>query len=267
MNAVDLLRERVTSGVPARIVGMGTRSQFLHPWSGKTIATDGLRGVVSHDVADQVVEVWAGTPLDELQAELAAHGQCLPLSSDMALPATVRGAGGSVGGLLAMDNPHALSSQCGGPRDWTLGMTVMRSDGTIATCGSKVVKSVAGYDAHKLFVGSRGSLGLILRVNLRTFPLRALPRHALVMHEDGDPLYIARTLRTDFATTCLAVRGLICSDPASCTLWTREKPELPAEAWMIGPNGQRVAANKSAHERRAKNAFDAGRRFVGGWDL
>ena len=50
----------------------------------------------------------------------------------------------------------------------------MTGDGVAAKSGGRVVKNVSGYDIHKMMIGSLGTLGVITRVNFRTFPL---PRH------------------------------------------------------------------------------------------
>jgi glycolate oxidase FAD binding subunit len=49
-------------------------------------------------------------------------------------------------------------------------------DGTGKQCksGGQVVKNVTGYDLHKLLIGSLGTLGVITRLNFRTFPLPEL---------------------------------------------------------------------------------------------
>jgi len=251
----------------ARIAGSGSKVGFLPDWDGLAISTQGLTGVIAHDVDDQVVEVWAGTPVAELQIALIEHGQCLPLTNDLSLAAQISGVHGTIGGLIAMNLPHALSSQCGGPRDWTLGMTVVRTDGTLAKCGSKAVKNVAGYDAHRLLVGSRGTLGAIAKVFLRTYPVRALPTHQLsVVGSIEAPTFVARTLRTDFAATVESTPRLIASDPASCTLWSVERPNLPAESWMVGPEGERFRPEQPAKfERRAREIFDPEGKLAHGW--
>jgi FAD/FMN-containing dehydrogenase len=61
---------------------------------------------------------------------------------------------------------------CGTIRDWMIGIKVALADGRIIKSGGKVVKNVAGYDLGKVFIGSRGSLGLIVEA---TFKLRPLP--------------------------------------------------------------------------------------------
>src|SRR5207248_4275632 len=73
-----------------------------------------------------------------------------------------------------------LNSNISGPRrfgygsirEHLLGLKVVLADGRLIHCGGKVVKNVAGYDLCKLFVGSRGSLGVLLEA---TFKVRPLP--------------------------------------------------------------------------------------------
>ncbi len=233
-------------------------------WDGADLSLASLSGVITHDIDDQVVEVWAGTRVEELQEELGRHGQCLPLGSG--LPQVVSQRYGTVGGLLATNLPHALSAQCGGPRDWTLGMTVVRTDGTSAKCGSKAVKSVAGYDAHKLFVGSRGTLGVIAIAILRTFPAKAVPDHQVEARTNDEPAYITRTLRTDFESTRAMTGRLVAADPASCTIWSLDEPPLPPGSWMLGPNGAMKRQEQPKKlEASARSVFDPGGKLAPGW--
>jgi glycolate oxidase FAD binding subunit len=259
---LDDIAQAMREAARVRIVGNGSRSNWLPAWAGATVVVPS--GIVAHDVADQVVQAWAGTTVEELQAELATHGQCLPLAD--ALPDVYSQRGGTVGGLLATNLPHALSSQSGGPRDWAIGMTVVRADGTVAKCGSKAVKSVAGYDVHKLFVGSRGTLGAIASVMLRTFPLAALPSHTLEIKSGAEPNFIARTLRTDFDAITSNAEGLTALDSASCTFWTTTEPPLPPESWMIGVGGMMKRAQQpEKFESRARQVFDPTSKLALGW--
>jgi glycolate oxidase FAD binding subunit len=62
---------------------------------------------------------------------------------------------------------------------------VALSDGTLARSGGKVIKNVAGYDLGKLFCGSFGTLGLIVRVAVRLHPLA--PGTATAVGGSDDP--------------------------------------------------------------------------------
>jgi len=123
-------------------------------------------GIVAHEPGDLTVTVRAGTKLAHLQSALSRHGQFLPCDAPFASHATI-------GGMLAAATSGSLTLRFGGIRDNTLGMRVALSDGTVAYSGSKVVKSVAGYDAYKLFIGSLGTLGVIGEATLKVAPLAA----------------------------------------------------------------------------------------------
>jgi len=139
------------------------------PGEATLLELSALSGIVSLSPADQVAIVRAGTLVSRVQAELAGVNQTLPFAP------FEEGDDPTVGGALSLALPHRLESACGTWRDWTLGMTVVRPDGAIAKCGSSAVKNVAGYDVGRLFIGARGTLGVIVEVILKTYPLTALP--------------------------------------------------------------------------------------------
>ena len=59
----------------------------------------------------------------------------------------------------------------GTARDQLIGVTVVTADGALVRGGGKVVKNVAGYDLPKLFVGSYGTLGILVEVTVRLRPV------------------------------------------------------------------------------------------------
>lgn len=217
-----------------------------------------LSGIVEHHPEDMVVVVRAGTRLTDLQNSLAERGQCIPWASPL-------GDIGTVGGLLALGLPNGLEARCGGWRDWCLGMTIVRPDGRVARSGSQAVKSVAGYDVHKLMIGARGTLGVIAEVILRTLPLGARhePTWSATDTLSASNLCIHRTLATDFATLLTAARGLPqVADEATSTLWSADA-ELPRfeHDWVMraGCGSRNLEPFDAVHTgwmRRAKKLLD-----------
>ena len=206
-----------------------------HPFAIPTIESTSISlknycGIIEHDVSDQVVVVRAGTLLSDLQAELAKQGQCLPFAQLDAHQTTATATlDTSLIDAIAFNLPHPLHAQCGSWRDWIIGMRLVQADGTIAKCGSKAVKNVAGYDVQKLMIGARNSLGLVAEVTFKTFPIRGLPASNLQVaaeHIGKSPTWIQRVQPTDFDKAVQAGgRNLAAIDRASSTLWAVTQPD------------------------------------------
>ena len=123
-----------------------------------------LDRVLAYDPADLTLSVEAGIPLAQLQRALAEERQFLPLDPPFAAQATL-------GGILATNASWPLRHANGTARDFVLGLEFITGEGARTKSGARVVKNVAGYDLHKLMIGALGTLGVITRVNFRTFPL------------------------------------------------------------------------------------------------
>src|SRR6266508_6936540 len=81
------------------------------------------------------------------------------------------GASRTVGGVLACGATGQRRFRYGTGRDLLLGARFVQADGTVTWGGSKVVKSVTGYDVPKLLTGSLGTLGVIVEASLRLHPV------------------------------------------------------------------------------------------------
>jgi glycolate oxidase FAD binding subunit len=158
------------AGEKILIAGGGTLAGMGYPPERVDVelVTTGLTGIAANERADLVVAVRAGMPVQDIARLLAAQGQFVPLDAPQPRYATL-------GGTLAAGwlGPRRLCY--GRLRDYLIGSTIVLADGTIAHAGGMVVKNVAGYDMSRLYVGSFGTLGVLVQANLKTIPL---PPHA-----------------------------------------------------------------------------------------
>ena len=138
-----------------------------------------LDAIIELEPEDLTCSVQAGITLGELNAVLSEYGLFLPVDPPYSDTATI-------GGIAASNVYGPLRYQYGTIRDLLLGMHMILSDGTMVKSGGKVVKNVAGFDVHKLFIGSMGTLGIIERLNLRLMPLPAV-RKTLFIGLDSIP--------------------------------------------------------------------------------
>ncbi|MFH1329228.1 MAG: FAD-binding protein [Actinomycetota bacterium] len=131
----------------------------------RVIDTTGLEGIKEWNAADMTATVQAGMPLARLQNELAAAGQWLAVD-----PPLGEGESVTVGGVFAANDSGPRRLRFGPIRDLVIGLVIVLADGTVARCGGKVIKNVAGYDVAKLFCGSLGTLGLVAEITVRLHP-------------------------------------------------------------------------------------------------
>jgi glycolate oxidase FAD binding subunit len=187
---VQDLHRQGTAWLPA---GLGSRLHWGPPVQAEplVLSTAGLRGIREHNPGDFTITVAAGTPLSEVQQELAQHRQWLPLDWPWGSGAAGE-ASGSIGGLVARGLAGGLRQRYLGVRDQLIGIELLRADGTRARAGGKVVKNVAGYDLMRLLTGSWGSLALITAVTLRTQPQ---PPERRGLWLSGPALELAATAR------------------------------------------------------------------------
>ena len=149
----------------------GARVSLDRPGGDVVVSTKRFDRVLEHETGDLTCTVEGGVRLTALRRRLARHGQMLALDPP---------GDPTVGACIAADLFGPRRHRYGRIRDLLLGTTVVLSDGTIASSGGKVVKNVAGYDLGKLFCGSAGRLGLVVRASLRLHPVPAATRTLVV---------------------------------------------------------------------------------------
>lgn len=167
--SIDELREIVRAPETLTLVPAAgrTRLELGNPTDGPFALLDlsgALRGPIEHQRDDLTVVVPAGLTITEINEALAPSGQVLPLDPPHPERATI-------GGTLAVGAGGPWRPRYGLPRDFVLGVTVLRADGELVKAGGRVVKNVTGYDLMRLYCGSLGTLGILTEVALRVYPL------------------------------------------------------------------------------------------------
>lgn len=162
----SMLREADQAGLAVAPLGGGTQLDLGMPPTRLDVLleTSHLDRVVEYEPADLTVTVEAGMRFEALQRLLAEHGQFLALDPP-ALPAA------TIGGLIATNASGPLRLSYGSARDLVIGTRVANPDGSLTRSGGRVVKNVAGYDLNKLYVGSLGTLGILVELSFKLAPI------------------------------------------------------------------------------------------------
>jgi glycolate oxidase FAD binding subunit len=123
-----------------------------------------LQRQLAYEPADLTTTVQAGMRFCELQRILGGHGQFLALDPPVTATTTL-------GGVVATNVSGPRRFLYGTARDVLLGVAVITVDGKRTKAGGHVVKNVTGYDLNKLYIGSLGTLAVIVELTCKLHPL------------------------------------------------------------------------------------------------
>lgn len=178
-----------------------------------------MNQVWHYEPADLTVSVEPGMKLGDFQHFLARHRLWIPLDPP-------GGAKSSLGGIVATNAAGPLRLRYGTPRDMVIGMKIATTGGKLVKTGGHVVKNVAGYDLAKLLIGSYGTLGVIVEISFKLFPL---PERQATLVFDVPGIEAAREFRRRVLASPLTPIRMVFLDPGA-SAFARGESEASRES-------------------------------------
>src|SRR6266581_6416874 len=198
----DAVQWALSRGAALELIGRGTKRAIGRPaQSDHTLDLSGVSGVILYEPEELVLSAQAGTPLDEIEALLAARGQHLafePIDYGPLLAGAL--SRGTIGGVLAANLSGPRRIAAGAARDHFLGFEAVSGRGEAFKSGGRVVKNVTGYDVSKLIAGSWGTLAALTTVTIKTLPRPQT--QATVVVSGLDDATAVRAMAAAMATSC-----------------------------------------------------------------
>lgn len=159
-----ILAEASRAGSSVRVAGGGSHSGYGTPEPADlTVSTERLGGIIAWEPDDLTVVVGAGARISDVEHELRLRNQ------SMVLPEHPGSA--TVGGCVAAGLSSLRRGRLYSTRDRVLEAIAVTGDGRVVRSGARVVKNVTGYDLTRLHVGAFGSLGVLVSLCLKLWPV------------------------------------------------------------------------------------------------
>ena len=76
----------------------------------------------------------------------------------------------TIGGSIAQSSGGAKSFKYGTTKDYVIDLKVVMANGEILRTGANTIKNATGYNLNTLFVGSEGTLGIVVGATLKLIP-------------------------------------------------------------------------------------------------
>jgi FAD/FMN-containing dehydrogenase len=229
----DVIKACVQHGISITPQGGNTGlvggSVPIEPAHEIVLSLDRMNAVEDVDTQGNTMIVQAGCILVDAQQAAAKVDRIFPLSL---------GAEGScrIGGNLSTNAGGINVIRYGNMRDLVLGLEVVLADGRIWNGMNRLRKDNTGYDLKHLFIGAEGTLGIITRAVLKTFP-RPKDRLTswLACSKPADCLVVLNMLRDRLGDAIVAAEIIpaIALDQTLEQISGTKPPMTPSPAWSL----------------------------------
>lgn len=123
------------------------------------VSLERMNRVLDFDAIDRTLTVQPGIALEAVHNAAREHGLIYPVDF---------GARGScqIGGNIATNAGGIRVIRYGNTRNWIAGLKVVAGNGELLELNRSLVKNATGYDLRHLFIGSEGTLGIVVEATL-----------------------------------------------------------------------------------------------------
>jgi len=137
------------------------------------VSLERMNRILDFDPVDRSVTCQAGVITEALQTFARERGLYYPVDFASRGSSHIGRGSSHIGGNIATNAGGIKVVRYGLTRDWVTGLKVITGRGDLLDLNRGLIKNASGYDLRHLFVGSEGTLGIIVEATLKlTRPLR-----------------------------------------------------------------------------------------------
>lgn len=149
--------------VVARGAGTNLVGACIPKSGGIIICFTKMDKIIDINKTNMIARVQAGAIIGDIQKKVEEVGLFFPPDPSNLKVSTI-------GGAIAQSAGGPKTFKYGTTKDYILGLKVVLADGTLINTGVNTIKNATGYHLEQLFIGSEGTLGIVVEATLKLIP-------------------------------------------------------------------------------------------------
>lgn len=162
LKVVKIANEQMTP-VICRGAGTNTVGACVPTHGGIVLNFSKMNKILEINPENMTARVQPGVVVGDLQKAVEKQGLFYPPDPSNLKISTI-------GGSIAQNSAGARCFKYGATKDYIIDMLVVMANGELIRTGSNTIKNATGYNLGSIFIGSEGTLGIVVEATIKLIP-------------------------------------------------------------------------------------------------
>ncbi len=162
LKVVKIANEQMTP-IICRGAGTNTVGACIPTHGGIVLNFSKMNKILEINPENMTARVQPGVVVGDLQKAVEKQGLFYPPDPSNLKISTI-------GGSIAQNSAGARCFKYGATKDYIIDMLVVMANGELIRTGSNTIKNATGYNLGSLFIGSEGTLGIVVEATVKLIP-------------------------------------------------------------------------------------------------
>lgn len=162
LKVVKIANEQMTP-IICRGAGTNTVGACVPTHGGIVLNFSKMNKILEINPENMTARVQPGVVVGDLQKAVEKQGLFYPPDPSNLKISTI-------GGSIAQNSAGARCFKYGATKDYIIDMLVVMANGELIRTGSNTIKNATGYNLGSIFIGSEGTLGIVIEATIKLIP-------------------------------------------------------------------------------------------------
>ena len=162
LKVVKIANEQMTP-IICRGAGTNTVGACVPTHGGIVLNFSKMNKILEINPENMTARVQPGVVVEDLQKAVEKQGLFYPPDPSNLKISTI-------GGSIAQNSAGARCFKYGATKDYIIDMLVVMANGELIRTGSNTIKNATGYNLGSIFIGSEGTLGIVVEATIKLIP-------------------------------------------------------------------------------------------------